>query len=408
MEKINVAVFFGGKTFEHDISILTGIEACQSLDIDKYNVIPVYLDLKNNFWTGEALLDRRIYPLRDWGKELVKEARLLVGEDKPTLQVKTKGMFLSKLEKIHFDVALLALHGDYGENGPMQGLCDIAGIPYTGCRTLSASVCMNKSITKLIAKSVGIPVLEEFIIRKPLNTEFYDIELLTKNMPFNYPVIVKPVSLGSSVGVSKANNIDELNASVLQVFALGTDTMVEPFVENLEDYNVSVTRAFDGTTIASALEHPFKKDADFLGFAEKYLSGNTGKCGCKKAGSKLESTSERAGFISMTREFNPKDLTKEQIEQVREWARKAFETLECNGVARIDFMCNSKTKEICFNEINLVPGSFAYYLWEGSEPSYTYTDLMDALVKEALELNKVKKGDVILSASKSVIFKDRQ
>ena len=132
MDKVNVAVFFGGKSFEHDVSILTGLEACYALDTEKYNLIPVYVDLNNHFWTGDALLDKNFYPLNNWGKKLVNEAKLIIGEDKPTLEIKKQGMFAKTTEYITFDVALLAFHGEYGENGPMQGLFEVANIPYTG------------------------------------------------------------------------------------------------------------------------------------------------------------------------------------------------------------------------------------------------------------------------------------
>lgn len=408
MDKINVAVFFGGKSFEHDVSILTGLEACYALDTDKYNVIPVYVDLQNKFWTGDALLDKNFYPLNNLGKKLISSAKIMVGEDKPTLQIQKQKMFIKSTEKIIFDVALLAFHGEYGENGPIQGLCEIANIPYTGCRTLSAAMCINKSIAKTIVSSVGVPVLDEIVIKRPIKNEFFDINDFTEQMQFKFPVIVKPVALGSSIGVSKANNKDELNVSVLQVFALGDDVLVEPFVENLEEYNISITKAINGKIKYSIIEHPLKKNAEFLGFVEKYMSSSGGKCGCKKVGSKLMSSSKKSGLISLTRDFSPKELSDKQKEQIKEWAINAFEALECNGIVRIDFMHNSKTKDFYFTEANTIPGSFAYYLWEASEPSYTYTDLMTSLINEAFELNKNRKGDIILSSSKSKIFKEKE
>lgn len=405
MEKLKVAVFFGAKSFEHDISILTGLEACQSLDVDKYEVIPVYIDLKNHFWTGEALLSRIFYPLTEEKKSLVNRCNVLMGEEKPTLMMEIDGMFRVKHKKINFDVALLAFHGDYGESGPIQGMFEMAGIPYTGCRQLSAGLCMDKIISKNIVKKVGVPVLDSFVIKKPEGGKFYDVEKLSESMPFDFPVIVKPVALGSSIGVSKAENREELNSSILEVFTLGEDVIIEPFVDNLEEYNISLTKAFDGTLKTSIIEHPFKKNAEFLGFVEKYLSGD-GKCSAKKVGTKLLSASQRAGMVTMTRDFNPKELSDNESKNIVEWAKKSFEALNCKGVVRIDFMCNSKTREFYFTEANTIPGSFSYYLWEASEPSYSYTDLMTALIEEALELNKEKKGDVILSASNSKIFNE--
>jgi D-alanine-D-alanine ligase len=375
------------------------------LDFDRFNVIPVYIDLKNYMWTGEYLLNSTFYPLNKKKKRLLTKISVLVGEEKPTLRATEVGIIFSKSKNISFDVAFLALHGEYGENGPIQGMCELAGIPYTGCRLLPSAIAMDKILSKTIAKSAGVPVLDDVVIRRKMNGEFFDIDKVTDVVKFPFPVIVKPVSLGSSVGVSRVNNKDELNASVLEVFALGDDAMVEPFVENLEEYNVSVTKAFGGKTTPSVIERPIRKGASFLGFVEKYLSNGT-KGGNKCGGSKFSSSVARAGFISMTREFNPTELNAIQSVQLREWAIKVFDAIGCNGVARIDFLSNSKNGEFYFGELNTIPGSMSYYLWEASEPSYSYTDLLSALVDEAIELNKSKKGDTILLSSNSVIFKE--
>jgi D-alanine-D-alanine ligase len=404
MDKKTIAVFFGGKSFEHDVSILTGLEICKLLDTEKFFAIPVYFDLKNQLWIGDKLNDPKFYPLTDDKKCFVREARIMVGEEKPTIEMTERGLFGKKTTKINFDVALLAFHGEYGENGFFQGMCEVAGIPYTGCRVLSSAICMNKSISKMLVKSVNIPVLDEIIIRRPLNNNFYDIEELIKDVKFSFPVIVKPIALGSSIGVSKANNKSELNSSALQIFTLGDDILIEPFVENLEEYNISVAK-IDGKSIASAIERPIKKDASFLGFIEKYLSNNGN--GTKKAGSKLLSSVEKVGLLSLTRVFEPKELSKTESEQLKEMAVKSFDILNCNGIVRIDFLCNSKTREFYFNEINTIPGSLAYYLWEAHQPSYSYTEMLTNLVNEASELNILKREDINLSFSNSEIFKKK-
>jgi D-alanine-D-alanine ligase len=395
----NVAVFFGGKSFEHDVSILTGIEVCSALCGANYNVIPVYLDIQNHFWMGDALLNKSIYPLNDFGKKLIQKTKILIGEERPTLEFQEQGLFLRSTKKINFDVAFCAFHGDYGENGPIQGMFEIAGVPYTGSRVLPSALCMDKNIAKKIVKSVGVSVLNDFIINKP-DTKFFDINDLTKEV-INFPVIVKPVALGSSVGVSKANNRDELNISVMQIFSLNDNVLIEPFVDNLEEYNISVTKSLNGKVTASIIERPIRKDASFLGFTEKYISGGSKKTASIK-GSKLNNTS---GMLNMTRDFNPKELSKEESENLKKWAIKIFEVLKCNGVVRVDFLCNSKTKEFYFGEINSIPGSLSYYLWEASEPSYTYMDLVVSLVEEAIMLHRDKKGDIILKQSQ--IFKNK-
>ncbi|MDR2526875.1 MAG: hypothetical protein LBC92_03310 [Rickettsiales bacterium] len=400
-KKIDIAVFFGAKSFEHDVSILTGIEVCRSLDDTKYNVIPIYLDMNNQFWTGDALMSKTIYPLRDWGKSMLKEAKILVGESRPTLRIKEQGMFFSSYKNITFDVAFCAFHGDYGEDGAIQGLFEVANIPYTGCRALSSSIAMNKSIAKMLVKNKDIPTLGDIVIKNHRD-DFFDIDKLTDEINIPFPLIVKPVSLGSSIGVSKANNKDELNVSILQIFALGEDVLIEPFVDNLEEYNLSATKIFNNKIMTSSIERPNKKDAEFLGFIEKYKSGGSKKCGSKCGKFNNDNAS---GMLSMSRTINPDELSIEEQKKLRNWTEKIFETLNCNGVVRVDFLCNSKTREFYFGEINTIPGSLSSYLWEANEPPYVYTDITTAMIDEAIRLHNQTKGRIALSSSE--IFKEK-
>ncbi|MDR2760586.1 MAG: hypothetical protein LBB09_01935 [Rickettsiales bacterium] len=412
MEKTTVAVFFGGNSFEHDVGILTGLGACRSFDREKFTVIPIYMDLKNQMWSGDRLFQWKTYPLEGAKKRLVSEARLMVGEEKPTLLITERRLFMKKTRKINFDAALLAAVGGAGEGGHLQGLCEMAGIPYTGCRALPSGIAMNKILAKKVAKSVGVPTLDDFVIRRPRD-EFFDIKDAAKDLPFKFPIIIKPTSLGSSVGVAKVNNSEELNMAILRVFGLGDDAMAEPFVENLEEYNISVTRAFTGEISTSVIERPDKKKSDILGFNEKYLSGDEGKIGGGKlgwkfGGEKLPNYGEgRSEYFSQTHRIDPEELTVEQKENIVKWATDIFEALDCSGVARIDFLRNSKTKEFYFCEINTIPGSLAFYLWEASDNFYSYTDLLTALVEEALKLHREKKSDISLTASGSAIFREK-
>ena len=412
MQKKKVAVFFGGKSFEHDISILTGIEACKAVDSTKYEAFPIYVDLSGEWWTGEKLLDRRFYPLNNSNRFLVKRVHLIIGKGNfgsknYYLETQKSSLFDSK-KRIDFDIALLAFHGNYGEVGHFQGLCEIAGIPYTGCDVKASAVFMDKSLTKKIAKSLNIPVLEEKILKKPADQNFFDIKVLTKDINIPFPVIVKPNSLGSSIGVHKAENEEELEAGVLQIFALGDDALIEPFVENLEEYNISVSKAFDGTIRTSIIERPLKKNSAFLGFKDKYMSNGTkgGTKGGKLGGAKFGGTkfdNKSGSMVSLSRVYRPEELTHEEQTNIENWAKAIFESVEGNGDPRIDFMCNSKTRQIYLNEINPIPGSFAYYLWENSEYSITQTELFTALIEEAEKKALKSAGDIILTESK--VFK---
>lgn len=397
MGKKKVGVFFGGKSFEHDVSILTGLDVCATIDSTQYDVFPVYIDLENNWWIGKELLNKGSYPLNDYVKQELSKTRIVIGNGKSYLETEKKGFFC-KTKKIHFDIAFLAFHGDYGETGFIQGLFEIAGIPYTGCNPEASAIFMDKSMTKRVAKTVGVPVLPEELVKKPENQNFFDVEKIVKNVKLSLPLIVKPNSLGSSVGVKKASNKEELSAAILQVFALGDDALLEPFVDNLEEYNVSVSRAF-GETKTSAIERPFKKNSSILSFNEKYKAGGS-KGGAKVGGAKFANTANQGSMLSMSREYNPKELTSEDIKNIQTWAKDLFDAVGGNGDPRIDFLCNSKTREIYLCEVNPLPGSFAYYLWEAGKPSKSYTELLTALLEEAENKARLKRHSVVLTESK--------
>ena len=396
MQKKKVFVFFGGKSFEHDVSILTGIDVCMSIDSTKYDVYPVYIDINNKWWFGEELLDKGNYPLNDYVKQDLTRVQFVIKDNKGFLESEKANIFGMR-KRFDFDIAFLAFHGDYGETGFFQGLCETANIPYTGCDAKASAVFMDKSLTKRIAKSLGIPVLEEQVIKKPAGNDFFDIEDLASQIKLPLPLIVKPNSLGSSVGVKKANNNDELYAAILSIFALGDDVLLEPFVENLEEYNISVSRAF-GETKTSVIERPKKKNDELLSFNEKYRAGGSkGKMGGKFGGAK---TAGASAMLSMTRDFNPKELTENDVKNIQNWAKTLFDEVGGNGDPRIDFLCNSKTKELFMCEVNPLPGSFAYYLWEASDPAVSYTELLTALLDEAENKFARKRQSIILTESK--------
>ena len=403
--KKTVAVFFGSKSYEHDVSIMTGLEAYFNIDTTRYDPIPVYIDIEGNWWTGKELLEKRNYPLSDSTKKKLGQATFVVSGKKPFIRVK-KGLFSTK--DVYFDCALLAFHGDFGEDGPFQGLFETAGIPYTGTRIMASSVFMNKYLTKTILRGADIPVLDGIFIPHP-KTENFDVSSLIKDLKLKFPVIVKPNALGSSIGLTKAKNREETEAGLLKIFAMGADALIEECVLNLEEFNVSVTRCLTGETQTSAIERPKTVDPDeILDFTQKYLGG-TGKCGAKKCPAKvsglktagLKVGSKTGGLLAMTRDLNPKDLSKTESANIRSWATKAFDILQGTGVVRIDFMCDTKTRKFYLNEVNTIPGSLSFYLWAGANPVVLYPELLTGLIEEAFEQHKLRHGrSVKLTESK--------
>ena len=256
-----IAVFFGGKSYEHDVSISTGLQVCQVIDVTKYQPIPVYVNKIGRMFIGKQLLNSKFYPILEFREAQLTEVVIPVGETYPVLQTRF-GMFK---KKIPFDVAFLAFHGADGESGGYQGLFEVANIPYTGADLKSSVVYMDKLLTKNFCRALGIKVLDDYLVKKP-STGFYDIKKILADFPLKYPVMAKPNSLGSSIGIHKVKNFEELCAACVEIFKLGDDVLCEPFVENLVEYNIAVMKDKDGNTIMSAIERP-NTSGDVLSFA---------------------------------------------------------------------------------------------------------------------------------------------
>ena len=275
------------------------------------------------------------------------------------LVARKSGLF-SRRPPIEFDVALLAFHGLVGEDGQFQGLFEAANVPYTGMRTLASAVLMDKVTTKRVLAGSGIPLLPQAVVARP-ETGLPPAAVLEAPLAgIGFPCCVKPVHLGSSIGVGKADDIEEVRALLATIFRLDNEALIEPFVRNLVEYNISVAR-LGGEARCSAIERPKRVEA-LLDFRQKYLSGGDGDGG-KAGGKNLVRPSE--GMLSLTREINP-DLPLAFADNIRSWALAAFDSVGGTGAPRIDFLCNETTAEIWLNEVNPCPGSFGFYLWEAA------------------------------------------
>ena len=386
-----IAVFFGGKSYEHDVSVLTGIQVCQVADPTKYEVIPVYVNKVGRLFIGPQLLDIKFYPVLEYNEAKLTEVVIPIGETYPHLQQRF-GIFK---KKIPFDIAFLAFHGADGESGGWQGLFETAGIPYTGADVKSSAIYMDKFATKLVCQALDIKVLKSFLSRKP-KMDFYNIKEHLAGFDMEYPVMAKPNSLGSSVGIHKCNNFDELCAACIEIFNLGDDVLCEPFVENLVEYNVAIMRDGNNNVVTSAIERP-NASGDVLSFKDKYLANGAKKKGLKKG---AVSAMPSRQLIESRREFNP-HITSEQEKFIRDSAIKLFGVMGATGAPRIDFISNRETGDIWLNEVNPIPGAFAFYLWEMANPRITYQDVVDFAIKN---LNS-KNQNIDLKQSASVVFR---
>ena len=367
--KINLAVLFGGRSVEHEVSVISAVQAMASLNKDKYNIIPVYMTKKSEFWTGEKLMDINAY----------KDIPALLKECTECVFVRSEGkvqLLRQKMKKFgsnvlsDIDIAFPIVHGTNVEDGALQGYLQTLDLPYVGCDVLASAIGMDKYTMKIMLKDAGFPVLDGIRISS------YDLDKLESfadqvEQRFGYPVIVKPVNLGSSVGISKAGDRASFISSAEDAFQFADRILIEPCVVQLKEINCSVLGDSESAE-ASVCEEPVQaSDDDILSFEQKYVGGG------KSGGSK--------GMATLKRKI-PAEISAEQDEFIRKTAVEAFRYLNCNGVARIDFMIDMATDKIYINEFNTIPGSLAFYLWEPK--GVKYTALLDRMIELALKRHR--------------------
>ncbi len=381
--KKTIAVFFGGRSPEHDVSIVTALQLMAALDASRYDVLPVYLGGDGQWWTGPNLRSRGFYiPSAADLKACTAVTLDVTARGRPRL-IGTSGGIFKKPVSLEFDVAVPAFHGLIGEDGHIQGVFETAAVPYTGMRTMASSVFMDKVVTKRALSAVEVPLLPYREIRRPAEGLLVMPDVLTDivgNLP--KPWCVKPSHLGSSIGVAKVSDEQELSDVLPDIFRYDHAAILEPFVSNMVEYNVSVSQIF-GDVRTSAIERP-KRSEELLDFKEKYLSGGGKKGGSKMGGGKQPGQPSE-GMLSLTRELNPV-VPGQGDANIREWAEAAFVALGGTGAPRIDFIGNEETGEIWLNEVNPCPGSLGYFLWEALPEPVLYSDLLDGLITEAVDL----------------------
>lgn len=360
--KTRIVVLFGGSSPEHDVSVISASQLMDAVDVRHFEVIPVHMGWDNLFRTGASLRDISRYRPLPGGLKLVQ-----FGWGDRGAQMVVEGQ-----EPLPIDCVLPVFHGTYGEDGRVQAYFELLGIPVTGFNALNSALAMRKDLTKMVAKLAGVEVLDQVVIRRE---DARDAEAAVQAVEagFGFPVIVKPASLGSSIGVGLAKTAEELRELVASVALQDTHVLIEPQVQNLQEYNIAV-RQVGGKVQFSAIERP-KSSEELLDFKTKYLPSN----GAVK-GQSLPSE----GMLSLTRDINPEMAAEEQATLLG-FAEKVFLSLGGRGAPRMDFMMNTQTRQIWFNEINPIPGSYGFFLWEAAPANPTlFPELVAHLVEEAL------------------------
>lgn len=371
MLKTKVAVIFGGVSVEHEVSVISALQAIHAMDESKYEAIPIYISKSKEWYTGDVLKDIANY--KDL-EQLFKNADKVVleqeNESKVILRKKERTLF-SKGIISAIDVVFPVIHGTNGEDGSLQGYLELLGLPYAGCDVASSAAGMDKVMMKQILRDTGIPIVDyEWFYSSKWHEDQEEVKGLAEKV--GYPVIVKPANLGSSVGISKATNEEELEEAIELAISYSFKIIIEKMVTDLTEVNCSVIGDYEEVE-SSVCEQVLSTD-EILSYADKYQSG--GKTGDSK------------GMESVNRVI-PAEISDQATKTVKELAERTFRVLNASGVSRIDFLID-KEENIFVNEINTIPGSLSFYLWEPTGKDFTA--LTDQLIQLALKRERERQS----------------
>ncbi len=366
--KIKVGVIFGGESVEHEVSIISAIQAMNKMDLEKYEVIPIYITKNREWYTGDLLKDIEVY--QDFGliKKYCKNVVLYNKDGNFILQNK-KGILKSVVKEI--DIAFPIVHGTNVEDGVLQGYLQSIGIPFVGSDVYASVVGQDKVFMKNIWTNSNLPITKY--------VWFYDSDyrndptkILEKVSKLNYPVIVKPACTGSSVGISVCEDEEKLIKGIDDAIQYDKKIVIEEVVENLMEVNIAVMGNYEHQKL-SEIEEVISANK-FLTFGDKYIGDGKGKI---KGAKKLKVTSSK-GMASTSRKL-PAELSENTRKEIENIAVLAFKSLGCSGNSRIDFLIDKKSQKVYINEINSIPGSLAFYLWDAK--GLDFATMLDNMIQ---------------------------
>lgn len=358
--KLNIGVLFGGNSVEHEVSVISASQAIAAIDKERYHVIPLYLTKDHRLFTGHALLDVKNFKNIATLLKQCKQVSIIKIQQRFFVQnIKTN--FLAKNQEI--DVVLPVVHGTHCEDGSIQGYLETIGIPYSGSDVISAALGQDKATMKMVFAYHNIPMVSWMYFTENeyhANSDKVIRDILSK---VGLPCVVKPARLGSSVGITLVKNLEHLNDSIVDALNYDTKIVIEKAIIDLREVNCSVL-GDEMSSEASVLEEVMKYDA-ILSYKDKYQSNSKSK-----------------GMASTSR-ICPAEFDHDFTKKVQDLSKEVFRVLGCSGVTRIDFLMDANTKELYVNEINTIPGSLSFYLWDKS--GYNFTDLMDRLIDQSIQ-----------------------
>lgn len=374
--KIRVGVLYGGKTTEHEVSIITAVQAMNNLNKEKYDVVPIYFTKDNDIYTGNALMDMDVYKDMSLLKRYCSNV-VMYSKDGVLILQNKKGIFKRTIREV--DIVVPCVHGYNMEDGNIEGMLEVLGIPYTGSDIYGCTVGQDKVFQKQILEAEKLPV--------PKYTWFYDNEyfsseekILDNIKKIGYPVIVKPARQGSSIGIEVAKSEEEVKIAIEEAIKYDDKILVEEIIPNMTELNCSVLGS-NSYMETSVIEQVMGND-EILSFKDKYLASSSKKGAIKVAGSK--------GMASTNR-IIPANISEKLTKEIEETSKKAFRALGASGVVRIDYLYNKKSNKYYVNELNSIPGSLSFYLW--TPLNKEYDELLDDMINIAVKRfkNKLKK-----------------
>lgn len=372
--KTNVAVVFGGRSVEHEIAIISAVQAMASMDREKYEIYPVYMNKNGVFYSGEALFDIDTFRHAEKITALCDRVALVSGDGDGRAKIEYLKGGLFRKKAVSIDVCFPIVHGTNCEDGSVEGFFETIGIPYVGCDVMSSAIGMDKALFKNVLHDCGLPVLPAVVFGARYFSAERDKALEKIKEKIGFPAIVKPANLGSSVGISKVGDENELIAALNLAFSFSDRVLVEHAIESLREINCSVLGDRNDCE-ASALEEPVMHDK-ILSYDDKY------RANAKSSGSK--------GMASLSRKL-PADLPEEKAEEIKKIAVETFRCIGAAGVVRIDFLMDTADNDkVYVNEINTIPGSLAFYLWEAA--GVKYPELIDRMIALAFKRQREREN----------------
>lgn len=384
-KKITLGILYGSRSAEHEVSIISALQLASMADPFKYEVVPVYISKKGEWFIGGRLWKLDTYVDFDPRKsKLTRVFPDLTARSGALMAFERGQPFRGETRKaaVRLDCVIPVFHGLHGEDGSIQGMLELMNLPYVSTGIAGSAVGMDKIMMKRIFLGHGFPVLKDTALTRTAyeNDPQSACEGIEKALP--YPVFVKPANLGSSIGVSRADDRKQLMDALDLAFTLDRRVLIEQGLENPIEVNCAVL-GFDEEVSPSVVEMPVREGA-LLDFKTKYLA-----------------SSQQSGMASLSR-LIPAPISEEGTQKVQQTAVSIFRALDCKGVVRVDFMLDRVTGELYITEINTIPGSLAFYLWEKTGEGLPYRKLIDRLVQYAFEAHR-QKEDTTVSYQSDII-----